>query len=130
MVKIEGKWEWIANRLCELGHGYEAAIAREIHELLVEIYGEDCTNDWILDYDDIDWRYINSSGSVRLLILYSVATSAKYCIACMSHSISKTGGIRCDCCKFGEVVGICGRDYSVYRYFISRIRRIIFMVEG
>ena len=92
------KWEYIAKR-CDEEDKHEAAeIARQIDDVLVELYPNTLSTPcWEEEY-----KMLESVGTV------GIAIKSKHCVACYIEN-------SCYECKFGEIAGIC-RDATSCLY--------------
>jgi len=116
------KWEWVANKLNELGCHDLSEMARQIDEALVKLYGDEHTEDWKKDYQEIEEEFEEFKGSIvdALDLILDVADDSSYCVACVACVENDN---KCDVCKFGKEHGICVEKGSLFSNFIERLKQ-------
>ena len=116
---MERKWEWIANRLRELGYTELAEMAEEIDRELTELYGSKSPKDWASEYPTISAIYkMHRNHYLKLDHIKNVARNPRYCIACNIDQ-------RCGDCAFAMVAGKCESKDSKYGRFYIQLSELI-----
>ncbi|MHA1286463.1 MAG: hypothetical protein ACTSPB_03550 [Candidatus Thorarchaeota archaeon] len=114
---METKWEWIANRLEELGYDQLATDARKIDRILTEMYEERYTKTWIEEYDEINEEYEEYENVTNKLgIIWDVANAVAYCVACEASPT-------CTSCQFGKKYGECWYHESLFGKFCFKLAK-------
>ena len=99
----DSKWIWLRKKCSRLGFKDAAALAQEIDDVLVRLYGDSSTEEWrFADESDIK-SYFKMSRLDFIL-------DTKFCPGCMEHK-------NCESCLFGQEVGICKEDDSLFTKF-------------
>lgn len=108
---MKSKWEWIAEKLDELGLVDLAAKAREIETVLKCLYGNTVTELWedVIDEVEKEYNWVSGRGG-KLGVVEYVATGAGFCKACWEHE-------DCTECRFAEVAGVCQDSDSLFGRF-------------
>jgi len=110
---MKSKWEWITEKLEELGLVDLAAKAREIETILKRLYGDTITEFWEENFDNIESEYrTQETLENKLKIIFDIARNANYCVACIEHHV-------CSTCEFGKIAGICTEENSMFADFIE-----------
>jgi hypothetical protein len=122
-ICIERKWEWIA-RLCR-ERGYEKAeqLAYKIDSALILLYGLRNSRQW--GFREEKFRIESGVKDVTDMVIYEVANSPNYCIACCIHS--PTDG--CRGCEFGKTHGRCNDVNSLFGEFLNVFEGCMDIVE-
>jgi len=109
------KWEWIAEKLEELGEVDLAAKAKEIETVLKCIYGDTETIAWLAEGNNMESRY-RSLDNIhdKLTLLETIDMNANYCIACMTDK-------KCRDCRFGKIAGKCFEPNSLFKRFYKNL---------
>ena len=109
------KWEWIAEKLEELGEIDLAAKAKEIETVLKCIYGDTRTESWLAEYNKVENRYANThSVRDKLRILRDIVEGTYYCIACTVEA-------ECYQCRFAKIAGFCLEPSSLFSRFYEKL---------
>ena len=127
------KWEWIAEKLRELGYTILAQRADKIEKTLKSLYGVTVTNCWAQDWKHWDDRFnqvvsqvdpqVSSIRYVRLDIIADVAQRPDNCIACVQTSLVRPRPTCAECLFAIKVGGTCGIDTNPYNRFIAWLMR-------
>jgi len=120
---MKSKWEWIEEKLRELGYSDLADMAKEIEQHLKEIYGNTVTEEWSRNYKLVNISYDEwSTDRGRLLDICRVSDDRTYCVAC-DRARRKVGSwFCCNACEYGELYGRCSDKESEYDRFNMALR--------
>jgi len=111
-MNIPRKWEHIANECKRLGYPESAKIARKIDRILVKFYKRKYTYYWKYHWKEYpEEMKINSKEEFFVL-----AENNFYCVACDFE-------INCYECKFGEKTGECDWKGSLWKSFMSTLKK-------
>lgn len=105
LTKKPSVYEWVSEKLMELGLYDVAVKALTVEKHMKEIYGNTITKKWVEDFKKIQEDYESKGLVEKLNLLSTVASNSKYCIACEKSII-------CDLCKYGEKFKECKWDFS------------------
>jgi len=102
-------------------------IAEKIDKILVEQYGNEQTNENILQLIKEGFNYLmdNNCYKIAIMVAYSLTISTRLCTACINTSYGN-----CHECKFAKIAGMCSNANSLYYNFFSTIERIVIDYTG
>lgn len=99
----DSKWIWLRKKCSHLGFKEAKALAQEIDDVLVRIYGDSSTEEWRF----ADEAYIKSYFKASRL---DFILDTKFCPGCMESD-------SCEKCLFGKERGICKENDSLFSKF-------------
>lgn len=79
VINMKTKWEFIRDKLKELGYTELSERAEGIRKVMYKEFGRKCTDDWKRDY-----KY-NLKREYGLNDIYDMCYDGRYCISCIMY---------------------------------------------
>lgn len=99
----DSKWIWLRKKCSRLGFKKAAVLAQEIDDVLLRLYGDSSTEEWRFAEKSYVKAYFKASRLDFIL-------DTRFCPGCVESK-------DCESCLFGEEVGICTENYSLFSRF-------------
>ncbi|MDD5615032.1 MAG: hypothetical protein PHH85_02385 [Candidatus Methanoperedens sp.] len=130
MGRIPGKWEWIEEKLREIGELQLADLAWRLNESMKRIYGKTATEGWEIVFDSYNKDFQRADSILeKAKVVLAVVRESGYCVACDAdyvkppcneHDMSKG----CRNCKLAKVHWLCSDHSSTFSKVYWPLKRL------